>query len=84
MVAGRVFTMDALWTQKDIAQQSVDGGGDYVMIVKGNQPQLQADIATVLALGPAPDEQRQQAHTVEAGHGRSEQRELTSSEVLAG
>lgn len=84
VVEGRVFTMDALLTQTEIAQQIVQGGGDYVMIVKGNQPQLQADIATVFALGPAPDEQRQQAHTVEVGHGRIEQRELTSSDVLAG
>ena len=84
VVAGRVFTMDALLTQKDFAQQIVDGGGDYVMIVKGNQPQLQEEIATVFALGPAPAEQRQQAHTVEVGHGRIEQRELTSSDVLAG
>lgn len=84
VVEGRVFTMDALLTQKDLAQQIVDGGGDYVMIVKGNQPQLQEDIATVFALGPAPDEQRQVAHTIEVGHGRIEQRELTSSDVLAG
>jgi predicted transposase YbfD/YdcC len=84
VIAGRVFTMDALLTQKELAQQIVDGGGDYVMIVKGNQPQLQADIATVFALGPAPDEQRQQAQTVEIGHGRIEQRALTSSDVLAG
>jgi predicted transposase YbfD/YdcC len=55
-----------------------------VMIVKGNQPQLQAEIATVFALEPVPDEQRQAAHTVEVGHGRIEQRELTSSDVLAG
>ena len=84
VVAGRVFTMDALLTQKDLAQQIVDGGGDYVMIVKGNQPPLQEDIATVFALGPVPDEQRQEAHTVEVGHGRIEERELTSSDVLAG
>jgi predicted transposase YbfD/YdcC len=84
VVAGRVFTMDALLTQKELAQQIVDGGGDYVMIVKGNQPQLQAEIATVFALEPVPDEQRQAAHTVEVGHGRIEQRELTSSDVLAG
>ncbi len=84
VVAGRVFTMDALLTQKDIAQQIVDGGGDYVMIVKGNQPQLQADIATVFALGSVPDEHRQAAQTVEVGHGRIEQRALTSSDVLAG
>lgn len=84
VVQGRVITMDALLTQRDLAQQIIDGGGDYVMIVKGNQPQLQEEIATVFALGPAPAEQRQQTQTVEVGHGRIEQRELSSSEVLAG
>ena len=36
----RVFTMDALLTQRHVAQTIVDEGGDYVMIVKDNQPQL--------------------------------------------
>jgi DDE_Tnp_1-associated/Transposase DDE domain len=45
VLEGRVFTMDALLTQRDIAQTLVDAGGHYVMVVKGNQPQLEADIA---------------------------------------
>lgn len=41
----RVVTMDALLTQRHVAQAIVDEGGDYVMTVKENQPQLRADIA---------------------------------------
>lgn len=52
LVEGRVFTMDALLTQRVIAQTIVDGGGDYVMVVKGNQPQLEADIALTFATPP--------------------------------
>src|SRR5262245_21053808 len=37
---GRIVTMDALLTQRHIAQTIVDKSGDYVMIVKENQPRL--------------------------------------------
>jgi hypothetical protein len=36
---GRVVTMDALLTQRAIAQQIVEAGGDDVMVGKDNQPQ---------------------------------------------
>jgi hypothetical protein len=52
MLEGRVFTMDALLTQRALAAQIVEGGGDYVMVVKGNQPTLEADIATVFSSPP--------------------------------
>lgn len=45
LIKGRVFTMDALLTQQDIARYIVDEGGDYFMIVKRNQETLAADIA---------------------------------------
>ena len=50
VLEGGVVTMDALLTQRLIAQQIVAAGGDYVMVVKDNQPQLREDIATVFAL----------------------------------
>lgn len=52
LVAGRVVTMDALLTQREIAQAVLDGGGDYVMVAKGNQPHLQEGITTVFASPP--------------------------------
>jgi hypothetical protein len=36
VLEGRLVTMDALLTQRRIAQTIVDKGGDYVMIVKEN------------------------------------------------
>jgi len=41
LIEGRVFTMDALLTQRKIAQTIVDNQGDYFMIAKGNQAHLQ-------------------------------------------
>ena len=58
VLPGRVLTMDALFTQRQVAQTIVDAGGDYVMIVKNNQPQLRADIELVFTLPPAGDRQR--------------------------
>jgi predicted transposase YbfD/YdcC len=79
----RVVTMDALLTQRHVAQAIVDAGGDYVMIVKENQPQLRADIELVFTLPPAGDRQ-ETARTVDIGHGRIEQRNITTSEALVG
>jgi predicted transposase YbfD/YdcC len=79
----RVVTMDALLTQRHVAQAIVDEGGDYVMIVKENQPQLRADIELVFTLPPVGDRQ-ETARTVDIGHGRIEQRNITTSEALVG
>ena len=55
VLEGRVFTMDALLTQRALAQQMVAGGGEYVMMAKGNQPALEEDIATVFRSPPPPE-----------------------------
>lgn len=36
-VKGAIVTIDAMGTQKEIAKQIVQGGGDYVLALKGNQ-----------------------------------------------
>jgi hypothetical protein len=43
-LAGRLVTTDALLTQRDLAQQIVAEGGDYLLPVKENQPSLRADL----------------------------------------
>jgi predicted transposase YbfD/YdcC len=83
MLEGRVVTMDAWLTQRPIAQRMIDAGGDYVMIAKGNQPTLNADIETVFALLPSGDCQAY-VRMVDIGHGRIESRNLTTSEALVG
>lgn len=52
VLTGRVVTMDALLTQREVARAILDGGGDYLMIAKGNQPQLAQDIAAVFSTPP--------------------------------
>jgi len=83
VLEGRIVTMDALLTQRHVAQTIVDKGGDYVMIVKENQPRLRADIELVFTLPPVGDRQ-ETAQTIDIGHGRIEQRNITTSEALVG
>ena len=88
VIAGRIFTMDALLTQREVAQTIVDDGGDYVMIVKDNQPTLRQDIAIlfepeVCTPGFSPSLKGfRTAQTVNKGHGRSEYRTLQASVEL--
>lgn len=57
-LAGKVVTADAMFTHRDVAQAIRDGGGDYVLFVKGNQPELRAQIEAALheeaGLSPLP------------------------------
>ena len=59
-VKGKVLTGDALFTHRDVCAAVLDGGGDYVLPVKENQPTLSQDIAAVFAepeagFSPPPD-----------------------------
>jgi predicted transposase YbfD/YdcC len=74
---GALVTIDAMGCQKAIAKQIVEGGGDYLLPVKDNQPNLLADIQKSLSkalnhdgAGPCYDI----AETTECGHGRQETR----------
>jgi hypothetical protein len=57
-LAGKVVTGDAMFTHRDVAQEVRDGGGDYLLIVKDNQPTLKAQIQAALhddaAFSPLP------------------------------
>lgn len=45
LLKGRVITGDAMFCQREVCQQIVDSGGDYLFTVKANQPELKAAIA---------------------------------------
>jgi predicted transposase YbfD/YdcC len=84
LLEGRVFTLDAMLTQREVAQTIVAGGGDYLMTVKGNQPQLQADIKTVFSEPEQVLDTMSSAESRDIGHGRIEHRHLTASTALVG
>lgn len=84
LMQGRVFTMDALLTQRGLAATIHDAGGDHVMSVKGNQPPLWQDIALVFQAPTRVSAPSECAQTVDHGHGRVERRERISSTGLVG
>jgi hypothetical protein len=44
-LAGRVVTADAMFCQPEVCRVIREGGGDYLLTVKDNQPELRATIA---------------------------------------
>jgi DDE_Tnp_1-associated/Transposase DDE domain len=48
-VKGKVVSGDAIFTQRDLCAEIIEGGGDYVLPVKDNQPTLAQDIAAAFA-----------------------------------
>jgi predicted transposase YbfD/YdcC len=74
---GALVTIDAMGCQKEIAKKVVAGGGDYVLVVKGNQEHLLADVQATVgrALEGRLCEGLVRTHTTRAeGHGRQEER----------
>ncbi|MDR2667140.1 MAG: ISAs1 family transposase [Holosporales bacterium] len=68
---GKIITIDAMGAQRDICQQIIDGGGDYVISLKGNQGTLHEDV--VLFLEDEGNSQFQHEEN-DKGHGRIEKR----------
>lgn len=85
----KVVMGDALHTQRDVSIQIVEAGGDYIWLVKGNQPQIEEDIRLWFEPDPTPmpgqsyvPKDFETARTVNKGHGRIEQRSITVSSQL--
>jgi len=86
-VAGALVTIDAMGCQKEVARKIVDGGGDYVLAVKGNQGHLLEDIQATVeqALdGKLGGGAVATCTTRAQGHGRQEERSYVVIHHVAG
>jgi predicted transposase YbfD/YdcC len=86
-LAGALVTIDAIGCQKAIAKQIVAAGGDYVLVVKGNQEQLLDDIQEMVSKaldGELPAAVVRQFTTTATGHGRQEERSCVRIEATRG
>jgi len=84
---GRVLTGDALFCQRHLCQQVLDAGGDYLLLVKENQPTLYNDIRLLFdpppSLATLPLLDQREAQTHDRGHGRQDEvRHLVASTDL--
>jgi predicted transposase YbfD/YdcC len=74
-IKGAIITIDAMGTQKGIAAQIIDGEGDYVLALKGNQESLhQAAIEYIDEQLEGDLKGAREYVTTEKGHGREETR----------
>jgi predicted transposase YbfD/YdcC len=89
---GKVLTGDALYCQRCLCAALRQAGGDYLFLVKGNQPQLLEDVRVLFApLAPAKRAgegvlqlPEQHAQTREKAHGRLDIRSIRVSSELKG
>ena len=88
---GKIVTADALLAQRELSVEITQAGGEYVWIIKDNQPETRADIERLFAPEPvvkgfsaASHDDFRTAKTVDKEHGRLEQRILTASSALNG
>lgn len=82
LIKGRIFSLDAMHTQRALCAQLQRFEGDSLLIAKDNQPTLHEDIADLFA-DRSPDRRRwKQAETWDKGHGRLEHRQITCSPDL--
>jgi predicted transposase YbfD/YdcC len=79
---GWIVTGDAKFAQKAVVQTVLAQGGDYVFVVKGNQPTLQADIATLFSESQVVADTITRSRTVNLHGQRIEQRTLQASTAL--
>ena len=69
-IEGCIITIDAMGTQKKIAETIIEKQADYILALKGNQGYLKEDVQNTF-LRQQPDSTNE---TVEKGHGRIETR----------
>ena len=77
-LAGRIVSIDAIGCQPGIARRIRDRGGDYVLSLKANQTRLHEEVAALFADAESHGFvglPHTTATTVDADHGRLEQRQ---------
>jgi predicted transposase YbfD/YdcC len=78
-IKGEIITLDAMGTQRNIAAQIIDQGGDYILALKGNQGTLHNQVT---AFFKAAQQSQWEGidvsynESTEAGHHRIEHRQL--------
>lgn len=84
-LSGALVTVDAMGTQKEIAKQIEDQGGEYVLALKSNHPRLYGDVKSFFedavdrTLSDMDVEERSET---DGGHGRVEVRRCWTTDDI--
>lgn len=81
-VKGRIVSADALHTHTEVCLSITASGGEYVLFAKGNQSTLKKDLQLFFAEPPVDCRDWRATESLNAGHGRIEQRVLIASTEL--
>jgi len=77
-ISGAIVSIDAMGTQKDIAAKIREGGGHYLLALKGNQSNLEQDVKELFGrLGNHSHLKSYTHQSLDKGHGRVEIRKAT-------
>ncbi len=79
LVTGRILTVDAMHTQREFCRRVRQLLGDYIVIVKDNQPTVHVDLEDFFEDPQADRRSWQSDEQVEKGHGRLERRQIWTS-----
>ena len=91
-ISGATITIDAMGCQREIAEAIIDGGGDYILGVKSNQPLLHRQVQDTFvelddprhrALDETPRPQAETFEETTKDHGRIETRRVRVVRDLA-
>ena len=82
LLQGRLISADALYTQRNVCQQVMAAGGDYLLFVKQNQPTLYQDLSLFFHEPPLDCRDWRTGSTTNKGHGRLENRFIQVSTEL--
>lgn len=92
-IKGCIVTIDAMGTQKEIAEQICQQGADYVLALKDNQPNLKAEVEGIFEAECAAQKEEEKSkkrssakasdvvEMSENGHGRKETRRVYNLEA---
>ncbi len=85
LVKGTIITIDAMGCQKKIAIKIIKKGADYVLAIKGNQPNLFKEVIDIFEKVKTPEFKHYIYQTdtqISKGHGRIETRECVTIKNL--
>lgn len=81
-LCGSIVRVDAMGTQKEIAEKIQDKKADYVMALKGNHELLHKEVKAYWEDSQLPEAEYQSFETIDKGHGRLEIRRYKISDQL--
>lgn len=71
VLTGKLVIGDAMFCQRDVCQRVLDSGGDYLVAVKENQPQLLRDVQASFVDPEGFSPLRKASSSVPAAHGQN-------------